>query len=188
MKRLLSTLLFSGALFAHGYGMMKESSRLQMNTRVLMQAIQAGNNEEIEHLLGPDSDGVEINLQDIYKGNTVLICAVMYGNAKAVADIIEFGANINLQNKLGNTALIEAARRGDAAMVTMLLDACADAEIVNNQGQTVLDVARAQCHEDVVALLEHLVTDRNEIREIAAEQWQALPLEVLDTEIMSFLE
>jgi ankyrin repeat protein len=130
---------------------------------------------------------IDIDWQDA-NGDTVLIHAVRMKNADVIESVLSFDVmNINVQNNNGDTALIEAARGGDAAIVTMLLEACADAGILNNQGQTALDVALAQGHNNVVALLVNLVTNRNVISHIVAQQWETLPLEVLDHEIMSFL-
>lgn len=186
LNRSVSIFLVAGSFFVSGYGMLGHQ---QLNAMMAQQAIIAQDNALINHWLGVDRgiDEIDIDWQDA-NGDTVLIHAVRMKNADAIESVLSFDVNINVQNNNGDTALIEAARGGDAAIVTMLLEACADTGILNNQGQTALDVALAQGHNNVVALLANLVTNRNVISHIVAQQWATLPLEVLDHEIMSFLE
>ncbi|EMD86650.1 hypothetical protein COCC4DRAFT_90850, partial [Bipolaris maydis ATCC 48331] len=55
-------------------------------------------------------------------GNTALICAASRGIPKMVELLLEFGADIDAQNRHGRTALMEAVLWGHLASVNYILD------------------------------------------------------------------
>lgn len=77
-------------------------------------------------------------------GNTKLHNAVRAGNIGLVCELLEKGADVNVQNRWGNTALHMAAEYGlyrvSKTLSSILLNAGADPYIKNVQGITPLDL------------------------------------------------
>ena len=74
--------------------------------------------------------------------------------------LIEYGANLNSQNKDGLTALMLASESGRYNTAKMLLDNGADTSIKDKSGENVLDHARKFGHDHIIALLrQYMVVD-----------------------------
>ena len=102
---------------------------------------------------------IGINLKDEY-GSTPLMQAALNGNQKALAMLIEYGADVNAQNNDGLTALMLAAESGRYNTAKLLLDNKADTAIKDKTGENVLDHARKFDHDHIVALLrQYMVID-----------------------------
>jgi ankyrin repeat protein len=71
--------------------------------------------------------------------------------------LIEKGADMNSKDGWGVTALHNAARFGNKRQSRFLLESGADPRIENNQGESATDIAKANGHEDMIALLERYV-------------------------------
>lgn len=82
-----------------------------------------------------------LNLQD-HDGNTPLMHAAFYLDAKAISALLEGGADPNIRNNAGSTALILAA--GSVEKVRLLLEHGADPNASSNAGNTPLIVAAYQ--------------------------------------------
>ena len=89
------------------------------------------------------TDGGNPSARDLESGTTVLATAALMGHTKAVAMLLEHGADVNAKNPDGSTALHAAAFLGRAETVWLLLEKGADATIRNNDGATPLDVTKA---------------------------------------------
>jgi hypothetical protein len=97
-----------------------------------------------------------INMSDI-KGNTLLIQACAEHDLDAiniVEELLEYQADINVQNKQGFTALMYAAKYRTDATVELLLSHSADKSLKNNAGQTALMLAQERGDEGIIRLLE----------------------------------
>ena len=89
------------------------------------------------------TDGGAPNARDLQYGTTVLATAALMGHTKAVAMLLEHGADVNAKSRDGYTALHAAAFLGRAETVRLLLEKGADATIRNNDGATPLDTTMA---------------------------------------------
>ena len=65
--------------------------------------------------------------------------------------LIEFKADVNMQDSSGDTPLHVAARKGRTAVAEMLLQNGASTDKVNNMNQTAFDVAAAFGHLQICA-------------------------------------
>jgi ankyrin repeat protein len=83
-----------------------------------------------------------------------LHAATANGNPEAIALLLEAGADPDGRQNGDFTPLQARAQRGDEAMVRLLLEKGADPLLRSDDGRTAADVARAQGHAEVAALLE----------------------------------
>ena len=77
---------------------------------------------------------------DFY-GQSILFLSIKYKLYKSLSKIIQFGANINLQDFKGRTALHFASKFNDITAVTILLYYLADPAIKDNNDETPFDYA-----------------------------------------------
>lgn len=82
-----------------------------------------------------------------------LFDALQKGDAAAVGQLLDRGANANAQGSTGETPLIVATAMGQVDMVKLLLDHGANVNDKSNDGTTALSLAISQKHPDVEALL-----------------------------------
>lgn len=68
--------------------------------------------------------------------------------------LIEFEADINLQNQLGQTPLHLAAMNGFDNITFILLDESARRDLKDNNGNLAYDLALKGGHQDVIELFE----------------------------------
>jgi len=85
--------------------------------------------------------------------------AAYFGLSKAIAALIDAGANFESKDEDGRTPLWWAAANGHEAVVQLLLDRGAGVESKDKDGQTPLQCATQNGHEDVVKLLLEKGTD-----------------------------
>jgi ankyrin repeat protein len=105
----------------------------------------------IEYLL---EAGATIDSTDT-AGRTALMYASSGPFPEAVAMLLGWGANVNVQGSLeGFTALMTAAAEGHVEIVEILLAAGADRDLKDKDGDTALSFAKQNGHDKVVALLE----------------------------------
>ena len=87
------------------------------------------------------------------KLNEKLIEAVGRGNTEQVRELLDAGADINIQDKFGETALMRAAAWGHTGVMELLIRAGAEIDRPNKYGWTALMVAAAWGHTGVMELL-----------------------------------
>ena len=87
-------------------------------------------------------NGADVNSKDERDGYTLLIRASLYGQVDAVKLLLEYGANMDIQNNDGNTAIMLASEAGNNDVVKLLLKNGADVSIKNNEGEDILDFAK----------------------------------------------
>ena len=117
------------------------------------EAVFIGDTKMLEQAL---TEGVDINAVEPESGVTLLMTAAVRGHTKAVAMLLEHGADINVKNRDGSTALHAAAFLGRAETVQLLLEKGADASIRSNDGTTPLGTTQAdwQLTQFIAGLLQ----------------------------------
>ena len=78
-----------------------------------------------------------------------IILAAMYGRSELVANLLDRGADPNIQDKDGLTALHEAARLGRLRLCKMVIRAGAKLQLRNDDGERPID------------LTDHFITEGN---------------------------
>lgn len=85
--------------------------------------------------------------------NKKLIYTSARGNTEQVRELLDAGADIDIQDKFGRTALMLSAAYGRADTVKLLLDAGADIDRPSKYGWGALHYAAAWGHTGVMELL-----------------------------------
>ncbi|KAF7205370.1 death associated protein kinase 1 [Nothobranchius furzeri] len=96
-------------------------------------------------------------------GNTPLHIACNDGNLPIVMAICDAKASLDLPNKYGRTAIHLAANNGNLEVVRHLCLSGANIDAVTNDGKTAEDLALADHHELIVALLGKLKKDNHKL-------------------------
>jgi ankyrin repeat protein len=131
--------------------LMGRSASGQVLNRRLLEAAKAGDNAQVEKLLG---QGADPNTRD-NDGSTSLIWMASSGLTDGVEALLKKGAYVNAKDKTGWTALMGAARKGHSDTVRALLEKGAYVNATDTNGWTALMSAAASRHPDTVrALLE----------------------------------
>lgn len=122
------------------------------NSRLLMNSIEDGHQEETWQLL---REGADLESEDGRKfGVTPLLTAVLHQRRDIVRMLLECGADVNHANDEGFTPLILASVRNTGATLERLLDAGADLTARTDSGIAALDMAvRCVQPKNVEALL-----------------------------------
>jgi uncharacterized protein len=68
--------------------------------------------------------------------------------------LLNYGAEVNRQDRQGETALMIAVKSSNIEKVIVLLERDADATLFNNQNETALDIAKINNDETMVSLLK----------------------------------
>lgn len=125
---------------------------------------QTPNTPSIEPFVEP----IQIDQPDIF-GRTPLHIAVQAGLLSHVAQLIDYGANINAIDRSGWSALHMAAQANHIHIVQLLIhcNAHLDQQITggNNRGYTALFLAIAAGHHPVIKLLLQHSADLNNIKD-----------------------
>lgn len=104
-------------------------------------------NEKIKHV-------PNLNMPIGFQEYTALIYACIEGNKDMVNDLIEYGADVNIQDKRGMTALMHAVFWSyDLDLIKTLIKHGADISITDINGQKAIDLAR---YTDVINYLKSL--------------------------------
>jgi ankyrin repeat protein len=132
----------------------------------VLEATQCGSTSAVRKLV---LAGAKVNVAD-RDGFTPLMFAIMRGNQKMAAYLIEQKADVNRRNKVGQTALMLAAQGGYKRLVEQLIQAGADVRAVDRENMNA--VSWAACRgdfPDVISVLVMFKADPNarDIRGIA---------------------
>lgn len=100
--------------------------------------------------------GASINIVTANRKETALMAAVDAAQKEVMLQLLEAGADVNLQSMSGATALMSAAYDGRIDIVQELLFAGADASLRDYNDQTALDIAQEHGHPRIVKMIEHL--------------------------------
>jgi ankyrin repeat protein len=108
-------------------------------------------------------------------GCTALMWVILHCKAKnkekIIKQLIEAGANVNLQDNYGYTALMHAATKSTDNTVKMLINTGADVNLQNKYGYTALMYAATKSTENTVKMLIDAGADVNLLD---SEGWTAL--------------
>jgi ankyrin repeat protein len=95
---------------------------------------------------------------DNVKGRTPLMLAAFRGEAAAVLDLLERGADVNARDRDGDTALMFAAFKGHALVVALLLQYGANVYARARNGWTARKAAQSGLHHHVAETLRRAET------------------------------
>ncbi len=149
----------------------------------LIEASDNGHTEIVQMLL---SARANVNAN----GGTALVRASENRDIEIVQILLDAHANVNaLDSVLKETPLMCTASHtltnsSSYQCAVALLKARADITLINILGQTALDLARENNNTDIIELFERYL---EAIHDCTADEWQELPLDVLDAYIMPFL-
>ena len=96
---------------------------------------------------------------DNVKGRTPLMLAAFRGDAAAVLNLLERGADVNARDRDGDTALMFAAFRGHALVVALLLQYGANVYARARNGWTARKAAQSVLHGQLAETLRRDETD-----------------------------
>ena len=152
----IALLVSSDSLWAYSESLMhaKQSERELLNNDLLNRVV-FGSHRSVRELL---EKGVDVNYQRENDGWTALIRASYFSYSNnfridIIRLLIEYGANVNLQDKDGYTALVFASYNGHTEAVKLLLANGADPDLQDNNRRTALMYASHNGHIEIVKLL-----------------------------------
>jgi ankyrin repeat protein len=96
---------------------------------------------------------------DNVKGRTPLMLAAFRGDAAAVLNLMERGADVNARDRDGDTALMFAAFRGHALVVALLLQYGANVYARARNGWTAKKAAQSGLHHQIAETLRLAETE-----------------------------
>ncbi|XP_058034443.1 ankyrin repeat domain-containing protein 29 isoform X4 [Ahaetulla prasina] len=134
-------------------------------------AARKGNLALLQLLL--NSGRVDVDCKDCL-GSTALMVASYYGHKECVRELVQQGADINLQRETGATALFFAAQQGHNDIVKLLFEYGASTEFKTKDGGTALLAACQYGHMRVVdTLLKHGANIHDQLYDGTAPLWIA---------------
>jgi ankyrin repeat protein len=92
-------------------------------------------------------------------GETPLHWMSVLGDVKAIAILIEAGANVNAVDSQGNSALHEATIQRQEHVVKILVEKGASTQIKNNAGLTALNIAKSDNYLPTIEMLKNAFGD-----------------------------
>lgn len=168
-QRWLDTCLW-GAARRNAFGRVRQlvhqganiNERDEDENPLLSEAISWGSLETVRVLLRSKPD---VNAVNPRAGVTSLMLASSVGADDIVVELLNQGANVNVQSYYGDTALIAAASQKHATIVAYLLEHGANRNLCDMHGQTALikvqkqindtrDIKRKMKYEAVLKLLQ----------------------------------
>ncbi len=93
------------------------------------------------------------------EGRTPLMLAAFRGDAAAVLNLLEAGAEVNARDRDGDTALMFAAFRGHALVVGLLLQYGANVRARARNGWTAKKAAQSGLHQHIAETLGRAETE-----------------------------
>jgi ankyrin repeat protein len=94
------------------------------------------------------------DIAQLMKRDLELADVARKGDEKAVKEMLDKGAYVNVRDPEGRTPLTEAAWEGHVEVVKLLLERGADANARKNDGTTPLSIATGRGHKEIAELLK----------------------------------
>jgi hypothetical protein len=116
---------------------------------VLVDAAMGGQAEIVRDML---QRGAPPNAR--FMTTPAIIFAVGSGSTETVKLLIDYGADVNLQDDEGQTALMLATITDRPEMVKLLIRAKADLSIKNKRGETALSISESFRRDDIAEMLK----------------------------------
>jgi len=126
-------------------------SRDKKGVPVLCLAARTGNRAALQLLLAA---GANLDAPAEDRGNSALMDAVAAGHRQIVTDLIDAGADVNLQSKDGQNALVIAVGKNDLESTRLLLENGAEADSPDKLGFTARKYAALFHNPEIVALFD----------------------------------
>ncbi len=124
-------------------------------------AVQNGDAEALDRYI---AIGADLNVQDTVTGITLLNLAVIERRTEMIRQLLQHGADINMQNSDGGTALHTAAFFGNADAAELLLQNGAEVNVKNNKKFTPLDLVSLDWNTtQFIASILKIKLDREEV-------------------------
>jgi len=125
------------------------------------ELLDAANNNKLDKVKEALDKGANVNAKT-FDDWTALQLVSWNGHAEIVFELLEKGADVNMNdNEDGSTALQLASRYGHTEIVSMLLNYGAVVNEVDNDGYTALQYASNEGHTNIVAMLLEKGADVN---------------------------
>ena len=119
----------------------------------LLLACKNGGDVLVEELLKSETiSEKDLNYQD-ESGNSSLMLASLFGNAKVVCLLLHHKVGANTKNNRGQTALMLASEQGYNTIVEILLEYGAEIELEDNNKYTALTYAVSGGHKRIAEIL-----------------------------------
>jgi ankyrin repeat protein len=114
-------------------------------------------NSQIEFIKILLKNGLNPNAYTYSIGNSwdsLLLTACNGRFYKLAKELIEYGANVNIQGHGGETPLMYAVRNGQEDLIKMIVDKGADLSVLNSYKKTALDIAKERGDANIINLLQ----------------------------------
>ncbi|XP_046389392.1 ankyrin-1 [Ischnura elegans] len=118
----------------------------------LQLAVESGNQSMVRELLGSLTQEQLKTLTEV-KGDTALHLAARRRDVDMLRILVDYGANVDMQNNDGQTALHIASAEGDDSLVKYFYSVRASASITDNEDRTPMHLAAEKGHASVIELL-----------------------------------
>ncbi|MGD9331289.1 MAG: ankyrin repeat domain-containing protein [Desulfobacterales bacterium] len=115
-----------------------------------VDAVRENRIDEVRSFL---QQGVDVDAQDMFEGNTGLHWAARQGLVEMARLLIDYGANPNARSDDNKTPLHMAAMEGQKELLVILIAHRANVNALDRAGWTPLRWAEAQKHEDIARIL-----------------------------------
>lgn len=141
--------------FSHEENM---SSQKETNTQEFFSILQNSavlTDKQIDRLMHLIHDGINVNAQ-VETSHSPLHACIKLNNLKLVEKLIQFGANVNLENNFTDDTVLHAAvMKGNEEMVLLLIHAGANINAIGILGRTPLHRAFSFGAKSIAKLLLH---------------------------------
>ena len=125
--------------------------RFSNGDTLLLMAVRRNDKDIVKRMLSLDIYA-DVDCID-KKGNTPLIVACEQGDVEIAGQLIEAGAQVNLQNTDGMTALMACAKQGSKPIAQMLLSAGVNIYTKDKAGRLFGDYALDHGHDEIVSII-----------------------------------